>query len=242
MDKIIRVAVVEDEDSYVQTICEYVNKYEQENERKMLLFVYNDANLFEQEYASQYDVIFMDVKFPNANGMDVINRIRKRDKDVIVVFITSIAKYAIKGYEVDAFDFILKPISYFNFSIKLTRIFNMLNLQNGVEIWVNSKYKKIKINTRKLKYVEVNKHILIYHTTDEDIEAFGSMKAACEQLKGQPFALCNRCYLVNLAFVTAFNSLYVSIEDKELPISYKKKADFINKINRYISGAAINDN
>lgn len=236
MDEKRRFAVVEDDETYRKIITEYLDKFCEEKKVKAEITVFDDAKNFEKNYDGGFDAIFMDIIFPESNGMSVIRRLRQKDKKVLVVFVTSMAKYALKGYEVGAFDFILKPINYVNFSMKLSRVVGALEQRKGKDFWINTKQGRIKISTEELKYVEVMKHKIIYHLVNKKVEVLGSMKAVCEALKDEPFALCNRCYLVNLNFVTGVNSQWVTLGEEELSVSHLKKADFMNALNRYVSG------
>lgn len=68
---------------------------------------------------------------PHLNGMEAAQKIRELDKEVVIVFITNMAQYAIKGYEVDALDFILKPLNYYTFSMRFTRAVGRVKNREG---------------------------------------------------------------------------------------------------------------
>ena len=74
------------------------------------------------DYKPVYDIIFLDIDMPTMNGIELAKYIRKMDGEVSIVFVTNMAKYAINGYEVDADDFIVKPVRYGNFKLKLDRV------------------------------------------------------------------------------------------------------------------------
>ena len=68
-----------------------------------------------------YDIVFMDIELPGINGMEAAHRLREIDQQVILIFVTNMAQFAVKGYEVDALDYIIKPAQYGPLSIKLDR-------------------------------------------------------------------------------------------------------------------------
>lgn len=82
--------------------------------------------IFLAVYNGDYDIILMDIEMPGTNGMDAAEQIRKRDAQVVIMFITNMAHYAIKGYEVGALDFVLKPIQYLNFANKMDRAMQLV--------------------------------------------------------------------------------------------------------------------
>ena len=71
---------------------------------------YTNPVIFLTQYTNRYDLVLLDIEMPDMNGMVVANKLRAIDDEVPLIFITNMRKYAIKGYEVNASDFILKPI------------------------------------------------------------------------------------------------------------------------------------
>lgn len=116
----IEIAIVEDEENYRNILQEYLQKYEQEYGEQIHLSVYTDGDEITENYSAKYDIIFMDIEMQFMDGMTAARKIREADKGVIIIFITNMAQYAIQGYEVDALDYVLKPIAYFAFSKKLS--------------------------------------------------------------------------------------------------------------------------
>ncbi len=90
------------------------------------------------------------------------------------------------------------------------------------------------ISADTLRYVEVMHHMLVFHTTAEEVRGTGTMKKICELLEGLPFALCNQCYLVNLAYVSGINGNTVLVGEDELQISAPKRKNFLCALNNYL--------
>ena len=111
-----RIAIVEDDQGYRDTLFIYIKQYEQERDTAFEATPFEKADDFLAVYNGDYDIILMDIEMPGTNGMDAAEQIRKRDAQVVIMFITNMAHYAIKGYEVGALDFVLKPIQYLNFA------------------------------------------------------------------------------------------------------------------------------
>ena len=115
------LAIVEDEDSYAQQLVEFVNKYQAESGNYFKITRFSDGDQITEGYKSQFDIILMDIEMKLMDGMTAAEEIRKLDQDVVIMFITNMTNYAIRGYQVDALDYVLKPVSYFAFSQKLGR-------------------------------------------------------------------------------------------------------------------------
>lgn len=111
--KMIRIAIVEDETVYKEQLIEYLKEFEQERSETLKIDTFSDGDEIVENYQAQFDIILMDIQMNFMDGMSAAEEIRKIDSEVVIIFITNLAQYAIKGYEVDALDYILKPISYF---------------------------------------------------------------------------------------------------------------------------------
>lgn len=83
--------------------------------------VFHDGDEISSGYKAQFDIILMDIEMKFVNGMSAAEEIRKVDSEVTIIFITNTPQYAVRGYEVGALDYILKPVPYFTFSQKLNR-------------------------------------------------------------------------------------------------------------------------
>ena len=117
----ISIAIVGDEEMYAKQLQQFLHQYEEENKEMFDITVYSDGDQIVNKYKSQYDIILMDVEMKFMDGMSAAEEIRKIDTEVVIIFITNMAQYAIRGYAVDALDYVLKPVSYFAFSQRLNR-------------------------------------------------------------------------------------------------------------------------
>ena len=149
--------------------------------------------------------------------------------------VTNLAQYAINGYDVHAFDFIVKPVGYYAFAMKLRRAFECLDSACKRKIWVTTRQGTKQIDAEKLKYVDVMQHTLVFHMTDETVSATGTLKSVQTSLAGLPFVLCNRCYLVNLHYVTQVNGNTVTVGGEQLQISVPKKKEFMLALNKFLA-------
>ena len=121
MRKEYRVVIVEDEVVYLDALKDMLSSYEKEKEVAFNITAYRDIETFLAEYRKCYDIVFMDIELPGMNGMDGARRLREADSSVVLIFVTNMAQFAVQGYEVNALDYILKPVTYKNFSVKLDR-------------------------------------------------------------------------------------------------------------------------
>lgn len=234
-EKMINIGIVEDNDEARKTLEDNLSRYSKEKGVLFNITAFPTAGKYLGGMNGQFDIVFMDIELPDGNGMELIKQLRKVSGggETIVIFVTNLAQYAVKGYEVRAFDFIVKPISYFNFAEKLTAAIDYYTSKQNSYIWVSNREGKSRLSTSRIKYVEVRSHTLIYHTLDGDIASTGSLGEAEKALAPSMFSLCNRCFLVNLRYVTTVKDMSVFLGDEELQISHTKRASFMKALTDY---------
>ncbi len=223
----LEIAIVEDEESYRNILCEYLKKYEQETEEEIHVSVFTDGDEIVENYTAKYDIILMDIEMQFMNGMDAAHKIREVDKAVIIIFITNMAQYAIQGYAVDALDYVLKPISYFAFSQRIQRAVGRMKKREERYINIVSKNGVNKVAVSEIGWIESEGHRLIYHAKDQVYEStLNSMKKIENELKDCNFFRCNKGYLVNLAHVKAIRDGWAILTNGQVMISRAKKTEF----------------
>lgn len=232
----MRIAIVEDDRKNAETLTQHLERYSKENNRSMKIKYYPNGECFLKNFKpGEFSFVFMDIEMPGMDGMTVARKLREVDKNTLLLFVTNLAQYAVQGYEVQAFDFIVKPIQYYNFAMKLNRAFECLDNMQNKEFWISSRQGKKCIVADELKYVEVMGHTLIFHTLKEDVSGTGALKNVLEAFDGLSFSLCNRCYLVNLRYVTEVKDDIVLVGGDELKISTPKRKSFLSDLNNYIA-------
>lgn len=230
------VAIVEDNPAEADLLESYFKRYSASCSDTFQLTRFQNGSEFLNNYQPIYNLIMMDVNLPKCNGMDASVCLRKIDQSVALIFVTSMIQYAVKGYEVDALDFLLKPVSYQNFSLKLKRALCYFRQSSNQEILIPLQDGVCRISTSRIKYIEVINHSLIYHTLDGDIPSKGKLSDLEDRLGSAHFVRCNRCYLVNLAFVRTVRGSVLIVDTDELQISRPKRAAVLEAMNNYLGG------
>ena len=232
----IRIAIVEDEAAVQAQLLEYVERYKRQYGTAMEVKTFADGMELLDDYRPVYDLILLDVEMKHLDGMETAQRIRALDPDVMIVFITNMAQYAIKGYAVGALDYVLKPVPYFAFSQQLQKAEAQLRRRTRHYLAVPVEGGLRRLDTARIYYLESEGHRVRFYTEEGDFTVPGALKALEEKLAARPFARCNSGYLVNLAQVQAVQQNTVQVGPYELQISRPKRKTFLAALTDYIGG------
>lgn len=230
--------MVEDHEHDRKELKKCLNRYEEETRQKFQITEFTDGEDIVTDYTAEYDLILMDIEMTFLNGMKAAQKIRELDPDVIIIFITNAPQYAIQGYKVNALDYILKPFSYFSFSESMGRALRNVKTTEKEYITLALKGGKMKLDVSRICYVEVQDHLLIYHTTDGEFITKGAIRDAESQLDPKKFFRCNRCYLVNLEYVENYQGSDVTVYSDTIQVSRSRRKPFLDALNEYMNEVA----
>lgn len=235
----IRIAVVEDEKAQVNLLLDYLKRYFSEEKKDYVADVYYNGMELLKNYINKYDILLLDIEMPLLDGLETARKLRKIDPAVVIIFVTNMAQFAVKGYEVDAIGYLVKPYTFFSFGMNLKKALNHLISRTAIDVIITTRQGIRVIPSSDLIYIEVKKHELIYYTETEAITNRGTLKDIEEQLDKVYFARCNSCYLVNLKYVRSVTNNEVILPKGELVLSRGKKKEFMDKFMKYLGGNKI---
>ncbi|MDR1093061.1 MAG: LytTR family DNA-binding domain-containing protein [Clostridiales bacterium] len=245
----VRIAIVEDDDKNAETLQQYIRRYAAESGTAFSVIRFSDGMDIVTNYKPVYDIILLDIQMKLLSGMDAAEYIRKLDKSVILIFITNMAQYALKGYAVDALDFLLKPVPYFAFSQQLKRSVARLEAGRSEFLLLPIEDGMVKLDVSQIVFIESLKHRLTAHTRGDAYSFFSctaltrggayrffpcAMKDLESSLDQNVFSRCNNCYLVNLAYVKAVKGDTVTVSGHDLAISRLRKKTFLAALAEYV--------
>ncbi len=183
---------------------------------------------------NQVDLMFVDINMPDLTGMDFVKSLTSPPK---VIFTTAYSEYAVEGFNVDAADYLLKPISYANF-LKAAdktkeRYFSNKDktdiIQNNDKfLFIKSEYKVIRINYSNIKYIEgMREYVRIFIENSKPVMALMSLKKMVDHLPENDFMRVHRSFIVNLNKITSVERNRIIFDDNiNIPVSEQYKAGF----------------
>ena len=233
----LKIAVVEDQAETRECLVRFIQQYTTEQGLQVEVCPMEDGAAIAQHYQPGFDIIFLDVEMPRLDGFGAAEAIRAVDPEVVLVFVTNMAQYAIRGYEVDALDYVLKPVNYYQFCTKLSRAIQRVQRRKGGQVVLQLAGGGIQLlDTAVIRYLETRSRMLYYHTSKGEFAVRSSLQSAEKQLAAYHFVRCNQCYLVNLAYVRGVENDFALVEDHRLEISRRQRGAFLTAVASYMGG------
>lgn len=232
----IRIAVVEDNKVAAETLKICLERFSEEYQVEMGVTVFEKAIPFLEAGSASFDLVFMDIELPDISGLQACYRIREQDEKIVIIFVTNMAQYAVKGYEVDALDFMVKPVNYYGIKMKMKKALKQILARQDSFVCLNYSGGMKRVSVNDILYVEIISHRLLYHTYGETIELSGTLSGVENDLKGHSFSRCNSCYLVNLSKVSGIDYDNVLVGRESLKISRSKRKVFLQDLAQFYGG------
>ncbi|WP_131539314.1 LytR/AlgR family response regulator transcription factor [Pedobacter nototheniae] len=233
----IRCIVVDDKPLAIDILNDYVGKVPD------LSLVFSSTNPLEAlEYVMKNDVdlVFLDIQMPQLNGVQFMKIVSGKCK---VVLTTAYSEYALDGFENDAIDYLLKPISFERFykavqkaqhyfdsvpQVKVEQVSTTVKEKDF--IFVKTEYKLVKINTEDILYVEGMQNYVAIHTKTEKIMSLQNIKKTEEQLPKKQFVRVHKSYIVAVNKIVSIERSRIYIGDAIIPLGDVYKDEFYNII------------
>lgn len=224
MEHTMTICYCEDESAQAKAFAIKIDQWAKNRNMKVRtdLFECAEEYLFKAEQNS-YDVIFLDISMRGQNGMELARQIREKEKDVILVFVTSDASYVFDGYEVGAYRYLMKPVD----EKKLWEILDYARTQKEVEeenyILVKKDSQSVRVNLKDIIYIEAQKHYV--NLCMENKESINIKIAFTELLqetqeKSDTILLTHRSYAVNIEKVVRIGRTECVLSDSSvIPVS-----------------------
>lgn len=181
------------------------------------------------------DILFLDVQMPEKDGMETARELRKRDRQMIIIFVTVTEDYVFQSFDVGAFHYLIKPLEEEKFEEVLQKAVRQVRERDSEDagagkerqsLIVTSKGQHITVPVQEIVYAEVFNRKIILHTMDADIEYYGKLKEL-EKKAGEDFYRPHRAYLINLNFVRKYNAGAIYLKRGQALVAKQNYHDFV---------------
>lgn len=220
----IKCIAIDDEPHALRQLAEYIEAVPYLSLEGSFESAFDACNFL---HDNAIDLIFVDINMPDINGIDFVKSL---SKNVKIVFITAHSEFAYEGFQLDAADYLLKPISFtdfLKFANKVNERYFQQNSslpeiqQNRDYLFIKSEYRVIRINFKDIKYIESKReYVKIFLDGSEPITTLMSIKKLEETLPGNMFMRVHRSFIVNLDKITVVERNRIIFDNKVyIPIS-----------------------
>lgn len=233
----MNIAVVDDNLNDRKMILDYLSQFFNESGLDYTTSTFEDGVSFLKDYSFSYDFIIFDIDMPQMSGIDTAKELRKKDSNVTIMFVTNMPQYALEGYSVEAVDYVLKPLSYPDFRLKMKKATRYI-LRNSVKkVTINTTDEGlITVDSSDIYYVESKLHYIYYHTKKGIYKMRAKLTEVEDILLPYHFARSGGSFLINLAYLEKIDGNEIVIAGETLPLSRRMKASLMSAFTKYMGG------
>ena len=233
----VKFTICEDEKEVAKQLSEYVQRVVESMNESAEITIFTDGEQLLAHYPNDTDILLLDIVMGQMDGMEVARRLRDLKRDVCIIFVTSMAQYAIEGYKVRAFSFLTKPIQYEEFRLEISMAIDKVLKMRGKELVLKSNQKYYRINSQEIYYIEVQNHKISIHLKHDTIEFTGKLSDLEEELKTCGFARCHAAFLVGFRYIRIIgNDCLILDGEQVIPISRNRRKSFLQAMTEYVGG------
>lgn len=230
----IHIAICDDEKEFVQHLYHLLDQYSEETGQDIKITAYYDGMELIEKYDATIDLIFLDIRMKMVDGLHAAGRIREMDQNVGIIFLTTLTQYGLEGYQYQATNYMIKPLKYARLKLELDKFIQRRRKEEDPCLVIANDTGKYKVPLRSIRYIETYNRNLMFHTEQENIICYKSMKEIERELSQKGFVRCHTSYIVNLFYVKGIKKLQIELITGEiLPISQPKRKEFMERLTEY---------
>ena len=219
------ICIIDDDNLVCQDIEKRICRRYGNNFCEIILF--NDENSF-LSFAenNSIDVMFVDVKLKEQNGIETAKKVKSFSPQVITVYVSAFPQYVFKSFETEPLNYLLKPIGNGEFNATLDRVVEKYNSYHQA-IAVKNRYDITNIEIIDICYIEGYNRKITYHLIDgEKVSVRGKLNRAFSQVEKFDFVRCHQGFIVNMKYIKSFDEDEIILMNGDrIPISVRKKLD-----------------
>ena len=220
----MKIAIIEDEKAHSQLLESYIQSFRREEQVQMELQYFESAEnfLFVWEEEHDFDLLFLDIQMAGMDGMSLAKQIRCQNEEVMIVFTTGISDYMQEGYEVEALQYLLKPLKEENVHKCLSRALAKRPVEDFLVL--HTEEETLKLTERAINYIEARGHgSCVGIAYQRPIEVKESLSAIEQMLKAGEFIKCHRSYICRLGNVHHIDKDSIYFDDgSSIPVSRRQ--------------------
>ena len=218
----VNIAICEDELIHRDEIRELLESNLKLHNVSYNIYEFKNGKELLRKYPNDLDILILDIKMDDMDGIEVARNIREFDEEVEIIFMTSYPEYMQKGYEVRAYRYLLKPIKEEDIRNNIISLIELLKVERSKYLCISTKDNIHRIAINSIVYIETERPNLIINTISSSYKSKITMKDIETYLNEYNFFRCHNSYLINLKFVEEIQKNNVIVKGKKIPLSRHK--------------------
>lgn len=187
----------------------------------------------------KYDLIFLDIQMEEIDGINTAFKLKKIQKDVMLIFLTGHSIYVKEAFSVQAFQYLTKPVKQEEIIKEFKRAVEHYKV-NHTRYKIEDKHSTVYVEINNIIYMEVRNHMISIYTDKGEYIMKGKLKDEEDRLKKYDFIRCHQGYLVNMDWIQAINEDNILLKTGfRIPMSRRMRKTVINVFSNYIVGKCI---
>ncbi|MCD8740240.1 LytTR family DNA-binding domain-containing protein [Mucilaginibacter roseus] len=233
----IRTLIVDDEPLAIEIISNYLENF---NDVEIAGKCGNAIQAFQLLQQKPVDLMFLDIKMPGLNGTDFLRSLKNRPK---TIFTTAYSEYALEGFELDAVDYLMKPVSFDRFLRAMDKVYQLHDNRGTTRLahetpvgdqeaflYIKVDRKTIKLNINAILWIESIRDYVKVVTADHVYISKQKISFLEEMLPDMHFVRIHRSFIVSLSKINSFYAYSLEVNGHELPIGRNYKQDVQKKL------------
>lgn len=230
----LQIAICDDDQYMLEALEQSAADYFAKNniDIKIVLFAGGEELL---RYGERIDLLFLDIQMKRIDGMETARKLRQSDFKGFLIFVTVLKELVFESFEVQAFDYLLKPLQEEQFAKTMDRLLDCMRNAKDQNLLIKIGYESRLIPVDEIVFCEVIDRKIYLHLLSSEVIAYYEKIEKLEKKLDKHFYKCHRSFLINLKYVRSFKNGRVLMQGgNEVPVSRLRSKDFSNVILQYM--------
>lgn len=234
----MRIAIIDDEREMLSMIREIMEKaVEQYDDVELFGFREEEKLLFQAREGEQYDILVSDIELTNMNGIELAKKMRKELPHIYLIFLTSFTEYAIKSYEIDAHQYILKQNMEERLPYVLIRLIDKIKREMKQFKMIGTSKDMEKIYFKDIISIKKEKSAkyVCYNTENSELRVRTTLDKVVKELNSKEFLLVERGYMINMNHIIKIRNSVIYLTNKEeITISKSRHSKVVEAVTLFM--------
>lgn len=230
----LKIVICDDEVSVISQLHHYLIQYRETQQEELEILTFQSAKDLLSCFQNQFDILILDVELQEENGIELARQLRNQGCDAIIIFVTQYLQFATEGYKVNAYRYLLKPVTYLSFQNELHSAFIQAKIRKKeITVLVENHVWK-KVSSSQILSAEVFKRNTVLFLENSEVHTLEPLKSIYAKLEPIGFIKVYKNSIVNPEKIADYDNTQITMSNgRTIPISRYRYAEFKKKYMEY---------